>query len=200
MKENKNAAFVQRLVALLIDLFIISIIVSIFTIFTINNDNYQKLVNESVEVKNNYLDEKINFQTYLSKSIDINYDISRQTAIETMITVAIYILYFIVFQFYKNGQTIGKKIMKIKIISNDSSDLTMNQIAIRSLIINDIFVNLVMLAVVILGTKDIYFVSLIVLEIIQIILIFIISIMILSRKDKRGLHDVITNTRVIKEV
>ena len=43
-------------------------------------------------------------------------------------------------------------------------------------------------------------VGILTVEFIQYILLFVIAIMVLSRKDKRGLHDVVTNTKVIKEV
>lgn len=200
MKENKNATFIQRLGALFIDLLMLICISSVITTLTVDMDNYQKLSKELTSVENQYKKGKIAPMTYISKAIDINYDISRETGLSTIIMVAVYILYFIVFQFKKNGQTLGKKLMKIRVVSNDEKNLNINQMAVRSLIINCILADLLVLAVSILGNKNVYMVGLLTVEFIQYILLFVIAIMVLSRKDKRGLHDVITNTKVIKEV
>lgn len=200
MKENKNATFIQRLGALVIDLLMLLCISSIITTVTVDMDNYQKLSKELTSVENQYIKGKIAPMTYINKAMDINYDISRETGLSTIIMVAVYILYFIVFQFKKNGQTLGKKLMKIRVVSNDDKDLTINQITVRSLIINCILADLLVLTVSILGTKNVYMVGILTIEFIQYILLFVIAIMVLSRKDKRGLHDVVTNTKVIKEV
>ena len=200
MKETKNATFIQRLCALFIDLLLLITISSIFTAFTVDTDNYQKLSDELTTVEKQYLNKEISPEVYVSKSMDINYDISRQTGISTIISIALSILYFMVFQFKRGGQTIGKKLMKIKLVSNNDKELTMNQIAVRSLIIDCILSDLLVLAITIIGSKNVYLVGYVTIELIQYILLFVIAIMVLSRKDKRGLHDIIANTKVIKEV
>ena len=202
MKNEENAYFIKRLGALILDMIIVSTVVSMFTFFVNNNSNYEKLTKEYNDVMEQAMDKKTSPKEYknlLSKASDISYDLSKQTVVVSFISLTMYILYFIVFQFYNKGQTIGKKLMKIKIESNDGKDLTMNQLAVRSLIINSILANLILLAVIILGSKDVYFVSSTTVSMIQYIIIFTTAIMILFRKDKRGLHDVITNTKVINE-
>lgn len=197
---TNNAAFSKRLVAFMLDMIIIGIISSIITFPFCNTDNYEKLTEESTQVMEEYFDKKITPETYLSRSADISYDLSREIGLKTIITIGIYILYFIVYQFYNNGKTLGKKFMRIKIVSDDDKkELSMNQIAVRSLIINSILVNLITLAVTIFGTKDVYFVTSMVVQVIDMVLMFTIAIMVLSREDKRGLHDIISHTKVINE-
>ena len=202
MKSEENAYFIKRLGALILDMIIVSTVVSMLTFFVNNNSNYEKLTKEYNDVMEQAMDKKTSLKEYkklLSKASDISYDLSKQTVVVSFVSLTMYILYFIVFQFYNKGQTIGKKLMKIKIESNDGKDLTMNQLAVRSLIINSILANLILLAVIIFGSKDVYFVSSTTVSMIQYIIIFTTAIMILFRKDKRGLHDVITNTKVINE-
>lgn len=202
MKSEENAYFIKRLGSLILDMIIVSTVVSMLTFFVNNNSNYEKLTKEYNDVMEQAMDKKTSPKEYkklLSKASDISYDLSKQTVVVSFVSLTMYILYFIVFQFYNKGQTIGKKLMKIKIESNDGKDLTMNQLAVRSLIINSILANLILLAVIILGSKDVYFVSSTTVSMIQYIIIFTTAIMILFRKDKRGLHDVITNTKVINE-
>ena len=97
MKENKNATFIQRLGALVIDLLMLICISSVITTVTVDMDNYQKLSKELTSVENQYKKGKIAPMTYINKAMDINYDISRETGLSTIIMVAVYILYFIVF-------------------------------------------------------------------------------------------------------
>lgn len=197
---DSNVAFSKRLLAFIIDMIILGIISSILTFPFCNTDNYKKLTNESTQVMEDYLDKKITPQTYISRSSDISYDLSKEIGLKTIITIGIYILYFIVYQFYNHGRTLGKKFMRIKIVSdNDKEELSMNQIAVRSLIINSILVNLITLSVTIFGTKDVYFVTSMIMQVLDMILMFTIAIMVLSREDKRGLHDIISHTKVINE-
>lgn len=200
MKETKNATFIQRLIALVIDLVMIMLVSSLFTVFTVDMDNYQKLSDELISVEKQLEKGEITPTVYMSKSLDINYDLSRETALTTIVTIALSIVYFMIYQVKKNGQTLGKKLMKIRLVSNDEKDLTMNQVAVRSLIINCVLADILLLALALIGTKNIYMIGTITVEMIQYIIFFVIAIMVLSRKDKRGLHDLITNTKVIKEV
>ena len=43
MKDEENAYFIKRLGALIIDMIIVSTVVSMFTFFVNNNSNYEKL-------------------------------------------------------------------------------------------------------------------------------------------------------------
>ena len=53
-----------------------------------------------------------------------------------IINCVIIILYFVVLPLYKNGQTLGKKIFKIKIVREDKEDLTANELIIRNIVVN----------------------------------------------------------------
>ena len=200
MNSKRNASFVERLGALIIDLAIITLFTSIFSTFVVNKDNYDKLTKESTELMENYMDGKIKPTTYINRASDISYDIARETGGLSIITLGVYILYFIVFQFKNKGQTIGKKVFKLRVVSNDERELNMNNFAIRSLIVNNILGDLIILSLSILGTKNIYFESSMIVEVIEYGLIFATAITVLSRTDKRGIHDLITNTKVIKEI
>lgn len=197
MNKN-NATFIQRLLALMMDLILVGIISSLLTYPFINSDNYQKLSDEATNTMNEYKQGKITAETYIRRSSDIGYDLSRITGLSSIITIAIYILYFIVYQWYNKGQTIGKKLLKIRLISSNDNNLTLNSIAVRALLINFILVDMIMVVAIIFGSKDVYFVTSNLFQSIQYTFVFITAIMILSRKDKRGLHDIIAHTKVEK--
>jgi len=199
INSKKNAAFIERLGAFLIDFMIISIVVSFITYPFVNNSNYRKLNEEATELIEKYQNGDIKPNTYINRAADINYDIARQTGLSSVISVIVFALYFIVYQYQKDGQTIGKKLLKIRIVKSDSTELTINDIMFRALIVDFILYNSIALCIMLFVNKNAYFYTVMIFEVIQWIVLFISAIMILSRKDKRGLHDIITHTEVIKE-
>ena len=87
--------------------------------------------------------------------------------------------------------------MKIRIESTDSGELSINAMLMRSFIINSILVNMIVLTVSIVGNRYVYTTTVTVFQLIQYMVLFITALMVLSRKDKRGLHDIICHTKVV---
>ena len=143
VKENEfeKAYFVSRFVAFLLDILIVGFVASILTL-PFQTESVQKLNNEAMDASKSYINQEISSTVYINKSIDINYQLAKATGISKVITILIYVIYFIVIQKKMNGQTIGKKIMKIKVIKDDDEELTTNDFLFRSLINNSIFCNI----------------------------------------------------------
>lgn len=195
---KKYANFWQRLCAFIIDMFLISMISSLISQPFINQDNYKRLSDEVTTTTSEYKNKKIDTDTYVNRVADISYDMAKQNGISAIIEIAISILYFIVWQFKSNGQTLGKKLMKIKIVKKDETQLTINDILFRSLLIDYILFDMIVLCFTVFSNKNTYFYGVGIFEFIQYAIVFISSMLILSRKDKQGLHDIIVKTEVIK--
>ena len=142
MEDKKNAVFLKRLLAYLLDFLLISMAASLLSIPFIDTSNEEKLNHQLVEMTEKYKDKEISINTFVNEYSSLYYDISRNQGVTMFITLVIEILYFIVFQLYNDGQTIGKKLMKIKIVSNDG-ELTMNTMIARSFLINSILLHLI---------------------------------------------------------
>lgn len=196
--EKQNALFFQRLFAFIIDVIIISILSSLLSYPFYDSSSVQKLNDNSNEIMQKYIDQEINIKTYVSESIDISYEMARKNGVVSLISLFLSVLYFICFQFYKNGQTIGKNIMKIKVVSNDDQSLNINNYIFRSLIIDSIFVDMIVLCFVIFANREVYFYGVGMIEFIQYMVILISAFMVMFRKDSRGLHDLVANTKVIR--
>lgn len=197
MKKNKEkqAYFVQRLVAYIIDIIIVSVISSLLTVPMIDNKAITKLQNESNKIINNYTEKKIDFKTYMHQSIDLSYEQEKAMGLANIVTIFIVVLYFVVYQLYKDGQTIGKKVMKIKILKNDDSELTMNDMIIRELINSSILATILIAFITLFGKN--YYLGAMAVELLQNLLIFVTIFMIVIRKDGRGIPDMLANTKVI---
>lgn len=196
---SRKAYFFQRLGAYIIDMFIISFLVSIITQPFIDIDRMEKLEKQSTEIVEKYQKEKISLETYIYQTLDLNYQIAKNNGVFSLTSMIFVILYFIIFQFYNKGQTIGKKIMNIEIVKYDRTSLSINDLIYRSLIINSLFLNMLLFALMVFTTRDIFGYGTIFLETIQYIILMIVFFMAIFRKDGRGLHDLIANTIVIKK-
>ena len=138
-----KAMFSQRVLAFLIDLVLISLITSIITMFVPVNDTATKLYEEQNRVLEGYVEGSVSMEEYVNQMVDLSYDISRQTVIVSIVTIVISLLYYVVYPCYNNGQTFGKKLMKIKIVKTDDTELSMNDLLIRGMINNSILVNII---------------------------------------------------------
>ena len=195
--KTEKALFIQRFVAFIIDILLISMVASFIVVPFVDNDSITKLTDSGNEVSEKYLAGEIDEKAYFTESMNITYQMARKNGALTFVTLLLEILYFIVFQFYRGGQTIGKKLMKIKVVSTDG-DMTINQMLFRALIIDMILLDMIVFGFVIFAPVNVYYYGTLVLEIIQYLIIFVSVVMICFNKSRRGLHDLIARTEVVK--
>lgn len=190
-----KASFFERLVAYCIDIIIISAAITVIASFIPNTDtkNLQKELNE---INENYVEGQIDIPAYINEMSEIYYQIDQKTMLIAIITVFISMLYFMYYQFKNDGKTLGKKIMKIKIIKR-SGKLELNDLVIRSLLVDGILCSMILLLIIFITNENNYFVVKSSIEIIQFLFIATATFMILFRTDKRGAHDIICDTNVI---
>ena len=105
--------------------------------------------------------------------------------------------YFIIIPVVNNGQTLGKKILKIKIEKIDGN-LTIRDMVIRNFITTSLLQLMISSTLVYIVNNDIYYNLSIFVSLLQILLVIITSFMIIYRKDEKGVQDLITGTQVIE--
>lgn len=191
--------FFPRAVAYIIDILLVSIVCSGILFLIPENKNYDAYVKEYEQIQTDVIEKKIDTKEYFNKAIDIVYDIDYSNCMSMIIEIVVIILYFVVFQYYNNGQTLGKKIMKLRVISNNSDSLSLNQVAYRALIINSVLINMLIVAALLFLGRNYYYYASLLLQIISEIIVIVTLIMIMFRKDGRGLHDIIAGTKVVQE-
>ena len=127
------------------------------------------------------------------------YQIEKNSLSEIIIYLTLVIAYFVGFNILTNGQTLGKKIMhlKIKNKTDESQKVSALQYIIRALPMYQIIYYLVRLISINTLNETNFLTITSGASYFQNILDFIILTMILVSKDGRGLHDIISNTKVI---
>ena len=197
-EQFEKALFVQRFLAFLLDIFLISIVASIISYPFLDIDSIQKLNESSAEVMENYATGKINQKEYFNESSTISYELARKQGVNTLIIIFLNILYFVVYQIKNNGQTLGKQILKIRVVDSSNRDLSMNQMIFRALIINSILLDMISFGVLIFANQSSYFYGVSFLAFIQFCILSVSTFMIMFGKDKRGLHDLVAHTDVVR--
>lgn len=196
-QKDKKASFRKRLCAYLIDIFVVSLLASLIVVPFIDAESVEKLNKNMTDVTEAYLNNEINEMTYLSESESINYQLAKLTGTLTFATIIIKMLYFIVFQLYNKGQTLGKSMFGICVKSNDEV-LTTNQMILRTFIVDSIFYSIIGFALMVFASSTAYFYGNLLFESVQSIIMVICACMVAFRKDKRGLHDIVSRTSVVE--
>ncbi len=189
----------KRIVAYVIDILIVTCVVSLFTnVIKIDpyREKYNESYNEYVEINKKVEDGK-DASTYEDRIIELNYEINKYQVVSNAINISCLLLYFGVLQYFMRGQTIGKKFMKIKIESNKGKKLNIGNYLLRSLILNSIIFTLLnIIAIYVTKGMTFYYVTY-VLSMLQTITYITIVVSMVFRNDNRGLHDIIAGTKVI---
>ena len=195
-KELKKGSFVRRLGAYIIDYVILVILISLISSPFVDSAKTRTIEKESNEIVEKYQTGEISADEYVQRYTSVYYNLSRTTGVVTFFTIIIDVLYFVVFQLYNKGQTIGKVLLKVKVISDDGN-LSMNQMIFRALIAYMILSNIINFALITFASKSIYTGVSICISMIQYIVMFI-SVIMATTKDGRTIHDRLTHTRVVK--
>lgn len=193
----KNNNFFKRLFAYFLDMLFIGLILGVVTAFIPTSENSKKLMIEQESIASDFIDKRMEAKEFVNRSIEIGYDQALEEIPIMIINIAGMILYFVVFQAYNNGQTLGKKLVKIRVCSKDKKQLNLNDYLKRMLVVPPVFCNLLDLILLLFASKKLYLTGNLLLTILQNLLLIIAGFMVIYRKDGRGLQDLIANTKVI---
>ena len=128
---------------------------------------------------------------------DYVYKLNKQGISNSIITLSCTLIYFGVIQYFLKGQTIGKKILKLKVISASDKKINIFNYLLRSLIVNDVLLNAIGIIFLAYASQKLYTSANNTIGMIISIVEAIIIFLVLTREDKRGLHDLLFNTKVI---
>lgn len=193
----KRASFRKRALAYIIDMFLVGIIVGIMS-YNVNTARIDKLNEEANQLTKDYVSGKVNVSDYVNNFASISYDVNKENSSNTMIYLVVCIGYFLIFQYLNDGASIGKKLMKIKIVSNDNSKVNFLQMFIRTSIVNDIITNMMILILVYMTSNMKFFVGSGIINFVCNMFIIISVFMLIFRKDNLTLNDMMSKSCVIE--
>ncbi len=195
--KTSRASFIQRVIAFVIDMFLVSMIASFIAFPFVDTEAVQELETKLQEAEVKVLEEQTDMESFVADSVNLTYSVANKTSIATLILLFVDVIYFIIYQFKNGGQTLGKKVMKIRVVSLNNQ-LSMDQMLVRTLIINSLLVDMLLFALLLFNKAYIYYYGALVFEGIQYAVLFVSALMVAFGKG-RGVHDLIAHTEVVKE-
>lgn len=196
--KQKYASLGKRFVAFIIDILIISFVATMICVPFSNVENTNKLEEDYLNNTQAFFDKKISIEDYQKIQVSYVYNTAKESGLTRIVTVLLGILYFGLLQFYLKGQTFGKKLLHIK-VKSDEGDLTINQLLFRALIVDSIILDIILFTSMMFMNKNVYYYSSMTFELVQYIVYFVCMIMIIKNTNKKGLHDVLFHTSVVEE-
>ena len=193
-----KASFLERFGSYIIDTIIVGIIASLICYSLPSTDN--GIQNAISSLNEKYIAGEITMNEFYDEYNSLLYENQKDTMISTGVSLVLTIGYFVVFQYMNKGQTLGKKLLNLRVVDKDTNKCpTIVKGLIRSLIVLGIASTMISLILLNLVDKKIYIPCYFTISIIETIFILISAIFVLYRKDGRGLHDIMANTTVVKE-
>lgn len=194
-----KASFFKRMGAFVIDYFIVLVIASLITMgFNTNKNN--DLNSQMNQLISDYQNEKITIDEYKDETYKLNYELQKENMTVNIVTITLYIGYFVVFATLNKGQTLGKKLLKIRVVNKNNDKPSIWNMLVRSLFIYNIISILFSTVAVNLLNINTFTYIYTTLGYIEYFVIIISFFMVIYKKDGRGLHDMIAGTNVIEEV
>ncbi|MBR1385799.1 MAG: RDD family protein [Bacilli bacterium] len=193
----KKAFSYQRIGAYLIDVLILSVILSLLTFWIPQSEKYKKAVEDEEKLIEKYANEEITEDELSEAYFNDRFIIEKETIIISVVSVILSIGYFGTFAYINNGQTLGKKLLGIK-VSSSKKELTNYDFIIRSLLINDGLSSIISIIFLLFITGGMYSYTVFVVETLQSIFVILSALFVVFRKDKLGLHDLICKTEVVQ--
>ena len=169
------------------------------------NDLIQKLTSEGVPIysvqlvklMDKYQKEEITREEFTEEYNILNYFITKENAPTSIILCAVSLIYYVILCYFCHGITLGKYLMKLRIVGNKEKELNMINYLIRSLLVNLILSNIVSVVFVLTMNQTTFINVYPVISNILTIFLLVTVIVMMYRNDGRGLHDILASTKVI---
>lgn len=157
-------------------------------------------VNVKEEITNKKKDEirgKIQ-ETYINKINNINYKISKANVYQSVISFVVYILYLGVAQWLMKGQTLGKKLFKLKVVNKNDIDkkVPLWNYLLRAVFVSELLLIGTDLILVMVLDLNPYLTANYWISNLRYIYEMAFLIVLIIRDDQRSVHDLLLNTRV----
>lgn len=209
-----NKYVYRRISAFLIDIFLVTFVSTIFSSISYVNpfiENYKVAYDEYREIyksesesvlTNPTIKNVVDYSNKMSKQI---YKIDYSMLFNNIYYLVFSFLYFVLFAYFTNGQTLGKKLFKLKVVRQDGEKVKLSNLMLRTLLSgSSIFMGvniivIIQLLLLMIPQNQVYFYAILFSSMISYV-IEIIGLVLLFSKEHRSLDDIIGSTKVIDEV
>lgn len=189
---------IKRIKSFAID-FMILLIFFLFVQFLIPKTDYVKTLEaEQNSIMEDYFAHRIDFTDYVSSYGNVFYESSKEGQVTYLLYLLFMIGYFVVLPFFWKGRTLGCYFSNVQIERFDQGRLHIWQLFVRYSIVfglGYVFLNNLFLLLI---PKAYYFILMSVVAVFQFVVAIFSMVTVIFRKEKRGLHELLSNTEITK--
>ena len=172
---------------------------------------YEKVISKQLKLETKKATKKISNKQYKNQNKELSVSkkkcekkikklqflLTRNLVIQYLFNIAIILGYFGIFQASFNGQTLGKRLMKIKVVKTDGGSGSIIKMLLRAFVLHKVWLLVAYIVLAYTLSQNSFFIPYQILTNIGNYFQFIILLMIVITKSNRGLHDYIAGTKVI---
>lgn len=148
---------------------------------------------------NNINSKKINEEELNKKSGKLYYKIQRLSTFKYIVIIIVTYLYLVLFQGYTKGKTLGKKLMRVRVVSNNKKSVSYKQLAIRTVFLGNVIYYLFSSILPWIINQEVFIRIGNGLYLMNTLFYVVMIIFAYSNKDMVGIHDIIAKTKVLIE-
>lgn len=194
----------KRVGAYLVDTFIITLIVGLFTSIEVINphaEEYAKKSEELMSITEKYaeaLEDGTQVELIKSEMDDVQYEMAVYGLSASVVSLVVYTGYFVIFMYFNKGKTIGYRLFKLELVSTkENNKLSFCQVIVRSLLVYSILTSTIITLLLIYAPKSTYLEVGAIVSLVDVSLVLLTLLIMSFRKDGKGWHDLITSTNVV---
>ena len=195
--KPEKPMFITRGLAFLFDMFIVLLISTLIATPFVNSNKITSLAENSRELLDKYSKQEVDEQEYMVEVSNLEYQIATSMELVSLVGVFIGLIYYVIVPLYNKGQTLGKKLMKIRIVST-YGDLNSNQLVFRCFIANAVLLQLTSVLFIMFASRDVYVACVESFTIAQYLITAVSMVMVVVDKNGMSLHDGVVHTKVVK--
>lgn len=194
----------RRVCAYIIDIAVVAFIFMLFSKIELLNPNaeeYNKVYDEFTKYVEDNSTTSEGLKNIMSgdEYKNFSYRLAKLQIPNSILNIVITFGYFVVFQYLNKGQTIGKRLMKIRVKSKNGKRASFVQIFVRSLLINEIISSIILVIFISTMSQSMYLQASRIVELIDMLIVYGSLGFIMFRSDACGIHDLLMKTVVVND-
>lgn len=186
---------IERIIAYIIDcgiVYLISALLLMIPIFSYDQNQYLEYYEEYTKIPTEVTEETMN------DKYSLLYKMTKLAKNSLIIEVTVTFSYFGIAAYLMKGQTLGKKIKKIKVVSNTDKELNPHLFMLRSIILTNIIPKIASIIAIMCLKEKTWILAEGIISNVSITITFALIAFMIFREDERSLHDIICKTKVIQ--
>ena len=191
----------RRISAYLIDYLFVFLLLTMLSQIRVLNPSYEEYAESHVRYEEMMDDLTVDNAVEIAKSqeyMQVNYDLSRYSVSISIISLVVYLAYFVGFQKWNNNQTLGKKLFNIQVVGNENKKVGWLQLLWREVVLYNLIWEVLAIVSIWVFNYEGYMYASSLLTFIAGAIIWVNIFFVVIRNDSRGIHDLLAKTKVVE--